>query len=212
MMKIGIIGATGHVGSFLTEEALRRGHEVVGIVRNAPKTIVEDNLTFLHSDLFNLTSENIKDFDVLISAYNAPEGEEIQHLAAMKHLVEILAGTDVRLLVVGGAGSLYVDANLTKHLYDTDAFPDAFKPTSINMGKAFDYLQASKDVRWTYLSPSADFLVNGARTGKYKVGQEQLLIDKYGKSEISMADYAIAMLDEIEAPEHQQQRYTVCSI
>lgn len=211
-MKIGIIGATGHVGSFLTAEALKRGHEVIGIVRHVPKTIRESNLTFLNKDIFVLTNEDVKDFDVLISAYNAPEGEEVQHVKAMKHLVEILKDTSVRLLVVGGAGSLYVDDKLTTHMYDTDAFPDAFKPTSINMGKALDYLRESKDVRWTYLSPSADFLVNGSRTGKYKVGQEQLMLDKYGKSEISMADYAIAMLDEIEEPEHQQQRYTVCAV
>ncbi|WP_125767234.1 NAD(P)-dependent oxidoreductase [Lapidilactobacillus wuchangensis] len=210
-MKIGIIGATGHVGHFLTEEALRRGHEVVGIVRHVPET-TEPNLHFLNKDLFNLTTEDVQDFDALISAYNAPANEEPLHLEAMKHLVEILNGTNVRLLVVGGAGSLYVDNKLEKRLFETDDFPDDFKPTAANMTKGLDYLRDVENVRWTYLSPSKDFLVNGARTGHYKVGQEQLLISKYGKSEISMADYAIAMLDEIENPQHQQQRYTVCMV
>lgn len=210
-MKIGIIGATGHVGHFLTEEALRRGHEVVGIVRHVPET-TEPNLHFLNKDLFNLTTEDVQDFDALISAYNAPANEEPLHLEAMKHLVEILAGTNVRLLVVGGAGSLYVDNKLEQRLFETDNFPDDFKPTAANMSKGLDYLRNVENIRWTYLSPSKDFLVNGARTGHYKVGQEQLLISKYGKSEISMADYAIAVLDEIETPQHQQQRYTVCMV
>lgn len=210
-MKIGIIGATGHVGTFLTNEALTRGHEVTGIVRNVPEE-TQDHLTFLQKDVFNLTTADIQDFDVLICSYNAPEGEEEEHVQVMKHLVDILKGTDVRLFVVGGAGSLYVDSKLTTHLFESDEFPDEFKPTSINMSAGLDYLKNSDGVRWTYLSPSKDFLLNGARTGKYKVGQEQLLISKYGKSEISMADYAIAMLDEIEEPEHQQQRYTVCSM
>lgn len=209
-MKIGIIGATGHAGQFLTAEALRRGHEVVGIVRHVPATSAA-HLQYLAKDLFKLTAADVQDFDVLISAYNAPANEEPLHLDAMKHLVDILAGTKVRLLVVGGAGSLYVDNKLEKRLYESDDFPEDFKPTAANMSKGLDYLLQTDNVRWTYLSPSKDFLVNGARTGHYKVGQEQLLIGKYGKSEISMADYAIAMLDEIENPEHQQQRYTVCA-
>ncbi|MFC6314574.1 NAD(P)-dependent oxidoreductase [Lapidilactobacillus achengensis] len=209
-MKIGIIGATGHVGRFITNEALRRKHEVVGIVRNVPEETTP-GLTYLQKDLFNLTSADIADFDVLVDSYNAPENEENLHVATMKHLVGILQDADTRLLVVGGAGSLYVDNKLQTKLYETDDFPADFKATAANMSAALDYLRNAKNVRWTYLSPSKDFLVNGARTGRYKVGQEQLLIGKYGKSEISMADYAIAMLDEIEEPEHQQQRFTVCA-
>lgn len=209
-MKIGIIGATGHVGHFLTAEAVKRKHEVTGIVRHLPEH-PDEHVHFLQKDLFKLDQADIQGFDVLISAYNAPAGEEAYHQKAMKHLVKILSGTKVRLLVVGGAGSLYVDNQLKQRLYETADFPDDFKPTAANMAAGLDYLRQINDVRWTYLSPSKDFLVNGARTGHYKVGQEQLLIGKFGKSEISMADYAIAMLDEIENPQHQQQRYTVCA-
>ncbi|MFD1317074.1 NAD(P)-dependent oxidoreductase [Loigolactobacillus zhaoyuanensis] len=208
-MKIGVIGATGKAGSLITSEALQRGHQVTAIVRHPEKLKLK--LPVLAKDLFALRTADLTDFDVVVDAFRAPTGQEEQHQTSLQHLVDILHGTAVRLLVVGGAGSLYVDDAQTMRLYETPAFKDEWKPTSVNMGEALIKLQQVTDVQWTYLSPAAAFLADAPRTGSYQVGGERLLTNAAGKSEISFADFAIAMVDEIEKPQHIQQRFTVAS-
>lgn len=127
----------------------------------------------------------------------------------MKHLCDIVSGKNTRLLIVGGAGSLYVNPEHTAQVMDGADFPDIFKPLASNMGKALEELRTRNDVKWTYLSPAGDFQAEGARTGKYILGGEELILNSKGESVISYADYAIAMVDEAVSGKHIQQRISV---
>lgn len=129
----------------------------------------------------------------------------------MKHLCDILSGTNIRLLIVGGAGSLYVNPEHTLCVSDGPDFPDIFKPLAAAMAKALGELRQRNDVKWTYLSPAGDFQADGVRTGKYILGGEELTLNSKGESVISYADYAIAMIDEAENGNHIQQRFSVVS-
>ena len=119
---------------------------------------------------------------------------------------DVLSGTDVRLLVVGGAGSLFVDPEHTMTVSDGPDFPDIFKPLAAAMAKALGELREREDVKWTYISPAGDFQADGERSGKYILGGEELTLNSRGESIISYADYAIAMVDEIEKGDHIRQR------
>ena len=135
----------------------------------------------------------------------------LQHSTSLKHLCDILSGTDIRLLVVGGAGSLYINPEHTACVSDGPDFPDIFKPLAAAMAKALGELRQRKDVKWTYLSPAGDFQAEGVRTGKYILGGEELTLNSKGESVISYADYAIAMIDEAENGKFIQQRFSVVS-
>ena len=210
-MKIAVIGANGKAGSLIVKESLARGHEVTAVVRDSSK-VNNAQIKILEKDLFDLTYDDLKENDAVIDAFAVwAEDQLYQHKTSLAHLSDILAEKPVRLLVVGGAGSLYVDPEHKLRLMDTPDFPDMFKPLASNMGEAFDALRTRKDVNWTYLSPSADFSAEGVRTGKYKAGGEELMTNRKGLSTISYADYAIAMLDEAELPKHIQERFTVVS-
>lgn len=124
----------------------------------------------------------------------------------LAHLCDCLSGTNVRLLVVGGAGSLYVSPKHTLAVSDTPDFPDTFKPLAAAMAKALGKLRERSNVKWTYISPAGDFRALGERTGPYILGGEELTLADAGESVISYADYAIAMIDEIETGNHLQQR------
>ena len=126
----------------------------------------------LNKDLFQLTAEDLKGFDVVIDAFGAWTEETLpQHSTSLKHLCDILSGTETRLLVVGGAGSLYVNPEHTACVADGPDFPDAFKPLAAAMAKALSELRERRDVKWTYISPAADFQAEGEKTGKYILGR-----------------------------------------
>lgn len=210
-MRIAVIGANGKSGRLILQEAIRRGHDVTAIVRDKSK-LLEPKATILEKNLFDLTYADIKHQDVIIDAFGAwTKDALVLHQTSLKHLADIIAGTPIRLLVVGGAGSLYVNPGHTMRLIDSPDFPDQFKPLAGSMATALDALRLRNDVKWTYISPSADFVADGARTGKYVAGGEELLVNSKGESRISYADYAIAMIDEVEAGKHIQARFTVVS-
>ena len=121
-------------------------------------------------------------------------------------MCDAVSGTDTRLLVVGGAGSLYVNSEHTAQVSDGADFPEAFKPLAAAMAKALDELRKRSDVKWTYISPAGDFRADGERSGKYILGGEELTLNERGESIISYADYAITMVDEIVKGSHIQQR------
>ena len=147
---------------------------------------------------------------MVIDAFGAWTEDTLpQHSTSLKHLCDILSGTDTRLLVVGGAGSLYVNPEHTACVADGPDFPDAFKPLAAAMAQALAQLRNGSDVKWTYLSPAGDFQAEGQRTGKYILGGEELTLNAQGESIISYADYAIAMMDEAEKGNHIQQRISV---
>ncbi len=164
----------------------------------------------IKKDLFDLTASDLEGFDVVIDAFGAWTPETLpQHSTSLKHLCDIVSGKNTRLLIVGGAGSLYVNPEHTAQVMDGADFPDIFKPLASNMRKALEELRTRNDVKWTYLSPAGDFQAEGARTGKYILGGEELILNSKGESVISYADYAIAMVDEAVSGKHIQQRISV---
>ena len=202
MSKIAIIGATGRAGSQLLEEALRRGHSVTAIARKA-------------STIGERAGVTPKDVDALDAAalQQAVAGHDAVFSAAHfsgippSAIIDPVKKAGVkRLLVVGGAGSLYAAPGLK--VIDTPNFPAEYKAEA-SAGSAFlDTLRQERELDWTFLSPSALF-VEGERTGSFRVGRDDLLVDAQGKSWITFADFAIAFIDELEKPAHSRQRFTV---
>lgn len=207
-MKIAIIGASGKAGNLILQEAVRRGHEVTAIVRDASK-LEDKNIAVIEKNVLELTVEDVKKFDVVVNAFGAPLGEEQAHVDAGRALIKALTGTDTRAIVVGGAGSLYVDENKTVKVMDTPDFPDMFLPTATGQGRNLQELQETSNLSWTFISPSAVFDPEGKRTGSYRAGKDHLSVNSKGESYISYADYAIAVIDEIENPQHINERFTV---
>ena len=206
-MKIAVVCANGKAGQLIVKEALGRGLDVTAVVRGGNRTEASQ---VIQKDLYDLTAADLKGFDVVVDAFGAWTEDTLpQHSTSLKHLCDILSGTDVRLLVVGGAGSLYVNPEHTAQVMDGPDFPDAFKPLASNMGKALAELRQRSDVKWTYVSPAGDFQAEGERTGKYILGGEELTLNGRGESVISYADYAIAMVDEAVSGGHIRQRISV---
>lgn len=206
-MKIAVVAANGRVAGKVITEAVNRGFEVTAFGRKENNTDAKD---YVQKDLFDLTVEDLKGFDAVVDAFGAwTEDTLSQHSTSLAHLCDILSGTDTRLLIVGGAGSLYVNPEHTAKVSDGPDFPDAFKPLAAAMAKALTELRERKDVKWTYISPAGDFQADGERGGKYILGGEELTLNSKGESIISYADYAIAMIDEIEKGNHIQQRISV---
>lgn len=206
-MKIAVICANGKAGRQIVKEAVARNLDVTAVVRGDNQTETEKALK---KDLFDLTASDLQGYDVVIDAFGAWTEDTLpQHSTSLKHLCDILSGTDIRLLVVGGAGSLYVNPEHTVQVSDGPDFPDIFKPLAAAMAKALSELRQRNDVKWTYLSPAGDFQADGERTGKYILAGEELTLNVKGESVISYADYAIAMIDEAENGNHIQQRISV---
>ncbi|WP_308418728.1 NAD(P)-dependent oxidoreductase [Leeia aquatica] len=205
-MKIALIGATGYVGSKLLPEALARGHHITAIAKN-PETLPQHELlTSLCADVTDThaLSECLTGHDQVISAFNPgtdPFGSGVRALIAGVKKAGIS-----RFLTVGGAGSLRLPSG--GRVIDQPDFPAEWKAGALLTIAFLDLLHTEKELDWVFLSPSA-LLVPGERTGKYRVGKDDLLIDADGKSHISLEDYAVAMLDEAEKPQHHRERFTV---
>lgn len=206
-MKVGVVCANGKAGKLIVKEAVERGLDVTAIVRGENKTASDKTII---KDLFDLTTEDLKEFDVVVDAFGAWAEDVLpQHSSSLKHLCDILSGSETRLIVVGGAGSLYVNPEHTVQVMDGPDFPDMFKPLAAAQGKALDELRLRKDVKWTFLSPAGDFQAEGEKTGEYILAGEELTLNEKGESIISYADYAVAMVDEITKGNHIQERISV---
>ena len=206
-MKIAVICANGKAGKLIVEEAARRGHDVTAVVRGENRSAAKSAII---KDLFDLTADDLKGFDSVVDAFGAWTPEALpQHVTSLRKICDVLSGSAARLYVVGGARSLYLDAEHKTRLMDASEFPDIFKPLASNMGEALDELRARKDVTWTYLSPAADFRADGERTGRYKLAGEEFAANAKGESFISYADYAAAMLDVIESGKYADERISV---
>ena len=206
-MKIAVVCTNGKAGKFIVKEAVERGLDVTAIARGENKSVAQN---YIEKDLFDLTKEDLANFDVVIDAFGTWAEESLPlHSTSLKKLCDLLSNTNKRLLVVGGAGSLYVDKKHTKQVMDDPDFPDIFKPLAKAQGKALEELRKRNDVKWTFISPASDFQAEGKRTGKYILGGEELTLNSKGESIISYADYAIAMIDEAVEGEHIQERISV---
>ena len=203
MSHIAILGITGRAGSRIATELLSRGHTVTGIAREVSKVPARTGLTVKAGDATNAdaVAALLAGHDAVVSATRFAGG------AGAETLIAALAQARVpRLLVVGGAGSLEVAPG--KALVDTPQFPEAYKAEAL-AGRVFlETLRATPALDWTFISPSALF-EPGERTGKFRIGGDQLLANAEGQSRVSMEDFAIAMVDEIETPKHSRQRFTV---
>ncbi|SEM38192.1 hypothetical protein SAMN05216436_10437 [bacterium A37T11] len=214
MAKIAIIGASGFVGSAVLKEALSRGHEVTAIVRHPEKLGQQDSkLTVVKGDVQN--EENIASLlgeaDEVISAFNPGwQNPDIYNdtLTGYKAIIEgVKKAGKQRLLIVGGAGTLFVAPGKT--VLDTGVIPEAILPGVKSLAKVYyDYLKPETDLDWVFFSPAGD-LHPGEKTGTYRLGKDDLIVDATGKSHISVGDYAAALLDEAEKPQHHKERFTI---
>ncbi|WP_426816469.1 NAD(P)-dependent oxidoreductase [Winslowiella sp. 2C04] len=212
-MKILVIGATGFVGQEVVKEALARGHQVTAISRSGKNLPQDTHLTLASGDIHNSEwlSGVLRGQDAVISAYNPGWSESDLFEKFTEGSTQILAAVRAaqvkRLLVVGGAGSLQVAPGV--ELVDTEAFPAEIKPGALGARALRNTLQSSgTDLDWTYLSPAA-MLEPGERTGQFRVGSTELLMSGDHPASISAADLAVAIVDEIEHPQHLQKQFTV---
>jgi putative NADH-flavin reductase len=211
-MKIALIGATGFVGSAILKEALDRSHEVAAIVRNPDKLPPQAKLHPKKGDVYNEDEvlRLVTGHEAVISAFNPGWSNPDIYKQQVKGARSIINGVKKagvkRLLFVGGAGSLEVKPGVQS--VDLPEFPAEYKQGALATREALNLLRKEPGLDWSFLSPSAD-LFPGQRTGKFRLGTDQLLADAKGESRISVEDYAMAMIDEVEKPKHIRRRFTV---
>ena len=205
-MKIALIGATGYVGAKLLAEALGRGHQVTAIVGDAAKLPVHAALTGVSADATDAgaLAQLVAGHDLVISSYNPGRDSTGTGTEAITDGVKRAGVT--RFLVVGGAGSLKLPSG--ERVVDQPGFPAEWKQGALRTSAFLDQLRAETELDWVFLSPAA-MLVPGERTGRYRTGKNDMLTDDAGESRISVQDYAVAMLDEAERPQHHRERFTV---
>ncbi|HKD60445.1 MAG TPA: NAD(P)H-binding protein [Terracidiphilus sp.] len=206
-MNVVVYGATGKSGSRIVSELLSRGHDVTAVVRNPVDLPV--NVRSIKDDLsdVNKIAAIITGADAVVSAYAPPQDDTDQIIGVTERQIEAVrkAGKIIRLIVVGGAGSLEVAPGVT--VLQSGHLPKEWVPIATSHEKVLRILEKS-DIDWTYFSP-AGFFEPGQRTGKFRLGANELIADAQGNSSISMEDYAIALVDELEKPAHRRARFTI---
>lgn len=206
-MKVAVICSNGKVGKLVVKEALAAGFEVTGFARGENKSEAKK---YVQKDIFDITKQDLTGFDVIVDAFGAwTEPELPNHGKSLAHLCGLLSGTKTRLLIVGGAGSLYTNKEHTARVMEGANFPDIFKPLANAMGSALDDLRKRNDVQWTYISPAADFQADAPKTGKWLWAGEELTLNTRSESIISYADYAAALVEEIAKGGNIQKRISV---
>ena len=210
-MHIALIGASGFIGSALRDEALGRGHRVTALVTRPERLEAHPKLSAVRADVLDaeMLAQQLKGADLVLSAFSGHAQADTQdyYLRGIQAIIAATKQAGVpRLLVVGGAGSLEVAPGL--QLLDTPGFPDAYRGTAEGARQALRLLQQETQLDWTMLSPSA-VIAPGARSGRFRLGGDQLLKDAAGESRISVQDFAMAFIDEAETPAHSRKRFTV---
>ncbi|MFV9684057.1 NAD(P)-dependent oxidoreductase [Pseudomonas sp. NY15367] len=211
-MKLALIGASGYVGAPLLQEALDHGHQVTALVRHPEKLPAHANLLAVRADVHDSAAlaEQLRGHDAVLSAFNPGWGVadiREQFIAGSRAIVAASKQAGVRrLLLVGGAGSLYVAPGL--QLIDTPDFPAEYKEGAEGARQVLNMLRDEQELEWTFLSPAA-LLVPGPRTGKFRLGRDELLMNGDEPGSISTADLAVALIDETEKPQHIRQRFTL---
>jgi uncharacterized protein len=211
-MRIALIGATGFTGSAIRQEALSRGHAVTAIVSRPGKLQPSQGLEVRELDVLDTPKlvEALRGHDVVISAFSGHAASDVYgyYLNGFRSILEAARSTGVRLLAVGGAGSLEIQPGL--QLLDTPSFPAQWKATAEGARAALQLLRQTTGLDWTMLSPPP-MLQPGTRTGRYRKGQDAVILGASGPSDISVEDYAVAMIDEAESAQHRGQRFTVAN-
>ena len=206
-MKVAVIGATGNAGSRITEELLKRGHHVRAIVRPHNSISAKSGLEVANSDLSDTAqlAEVLKGTDVVVSAYRPPTDDSNQIIGTTKRISDAVKKNNQRLLVVGGAGGLFVAPGVT--VIASGHLPEPALPIATAHEQVYHDLKVSGS-DWTYFAPAGLF-EPGEKTGKFRLGKDDLIADANGNSRISMEDYAIAAVDELEKPKHRGERFTI---
>jgi uncharacterized protein len=207
-VKVALYGATGKSGSRILTELVSRGHDVIAIARNPAKLPQPGRSVLVKQDDLSDPKKiavAIDGADAVISAYAPPEDNVDAIVGVTQRQVDAVSRTKARLLVVGGAGGLEVAPGVT--LVDSGHLPEAYLPIAKAHIKALNVLRAST-IDWTYLAPAAYF-IPGERTGKFRLGKDELIANAQQESRISMEDYAIALVDEVEKPSHRRERFSV---
>ncbi|HEX6591664.1 MAG TPA: NAD(P)-dependent oxidoreductase [Moraxellaceae bacterium] len=212
-MRIALIGATGQIGQHLLSEALSRGHHVTAIVRHPEKLSPHPKLSAVAGSVYDTDAlaSLLKGSDAVISAFNPGWTDSNLPANQVRGTDSVIAATKQagvpRLLVVGGAGSLQVPGGGID-VVDTPDFPAEWKEAAKAVRETLKHLRTEKELDWTFLSPAA-LIEPGERTGRFRLGKDELLVDAKGESRISLPDYAVAMIDELESPQHSRQRFTL---
>lgn len=209
-MKIALIGASGFIGTGLREEALARGHQVTALVSNTGRLPAAPRLTVQAVDVNDTTALTaaLAGHDLVISAFSGHAQADVRgaYGRGIRSVIAAAKAAGLRLLVVGGAGSLETAPG--QQLLDSPGFPPEYRGSAEGARDALNWLRDEPTLDWTMLSPSM-VIFPGPRTGQFRLGGDQLLFGTDGKSQVSVADFAIAMLDEAERPAHRRQRFTV---
>lgn len=210
-MNIVLIGATGFIGTALLNEALNRGHAVTALATRPEKLAARARLQAHKTDVMDVAalSAQLAGADAVLSAFSGHAQGDVQayYLAGVRNIIAAVKEARVRrLLVVGGAGSLEVAPGV--QLLDTPGFPEAYRASAEGARQALNLLRGEASLDWTMLSPAA-MISPGQRSGVFRLGGDQLLADAAGNSAISVEDYAVAMIDELEKPAHSRQRFTL---
>jgi len=210
-MKIALIGGTGFVGSAVLEELLQRGHQVTALARDPAKYTARDGLAVVKADVLDAAqvADAVRGTDAVVSAYNPGWQEPKIHDIFLQGTRAVFDGVKrggvKRLLVVGGAGSLFVAPGVQG--VDTPEFPEQWKQGALAAREALNLIRLETSLDWTFLSPAA-ILEPGPRTGKFRLGGDQMLMNGDHPAKISVTDLAVAIVDEMEKPQHVQKRFT----
>lgn len=210
-MKIALIGATGFIGSKLLNEALSRNHHVTALASRPERVPDLPDVTTVSVDVMDTAAlaARLKGHDAVISAFSGHAQSNVYdyYLQGIRSIIAAAKQADVpRFLVVGGAGSLEIAPGI--QVVDTPDFPAQWKQSAEGARQTLNLLRQEQELNWTMLSPAAH-IEPGSRTGKFRLGTDQLLVDEQGQSRISLEDYAVAMIDELERPAHPRKRFTV---
>lgn len=205
-MKIAIIGANGKVGSLVVEQSVAKGYDTTAIMRSSKETPAQHTLI---KDVFELTREDLSSFDIVVSALAFWQADTlIHHKTALEHLSAVLKNSATHLVVVGGAGSMYINETRSLQLKDTESFPPEFKPLASAMSEGLDALRKTSNVNWVYVSPAIDFDVDIPASNKVLIGGEVLM--DVSPNQISYKDYAVALVNLFESiNKYNQQRISL---
>lgn len=209
--NIAILSASGRAGRLITDEALSRGFSVSAFVRDSKKLNPKENLKVIQKDILNLTAQDLNGFDVIIDAFG--EWKDLSlHKKHIEYLSRILNGNKAKFLIIGGAGSLYMDKSHTTMLMNTKDFPAEYIGVAIAAKEVLEVLRKQTTFNWVYVSPAAVFSPEIPKSGKYKIIGEEFEVNSNGQSEVGYADYASAMLDIAIDPKYNKERVGVIGL
>ena len=210
-MKIAVIGANGNLGSRVTKYALTRGHNVKAIIYNGSSP--DERVEILEKNLFDLKRDDFEDVDVVISAFGGGlKSDPIINKDAFIQYIQLLDNTDKKLIAIGGAGSLFTDADHTQYEYESPFHPQKLKEVSKNIKLGIDEIEKVKSFDWTVVCPSRKFDLEGSYTGEYIVGEENVIIcNDDNESYVTYEDLARAMIDIAESKKYKQQKITIAT-